>query len=304
MDWDAGSSDDVIGTVCIPVAQYLGTKHAGAFTIMKSGSVSKPVKGKTGESQATKHMLIAVRFFRCCYLERASASITLVMTIKAHSSWSTFVSANSDFPHMYLQVLLTLESVMPTLSSPLDAGHEAQRSMRLPATLSLLVGLIFDEVCSTFDQRRTFSANVRSDVAAALGLPPDQVAVLDCRKHEVLGSVIVDLNILPHVDGTAEGSSKDLSSIGKLETKSLLGMHGSMRALPPFEVAESFLKLLQEWWVAGPEAPNSKSRPGVMEKVRAATILSRFGQLEAENAYLLRESALMMARLDEARRLV
>ena len=53
MDWDAASSDDEIGTVRIPVAQFLGARHTGAFPIIKPGSTSKPVKGKTGEAQAS-----------------------------------------------------------------------------------------------------------------------------------------------------------------------------------------------------------------------------------------------------------
>ncbi len=52
MDWDRGSNDDVIGTVRIPVAQFLGQTHAGAFPVVKPGTTSKPVRGKNGEAQA------------------------------------------------------------------------------------------------------------------------------------------------------------------------------------------------------------------------------------------------------------
>ena len=55
------------------------------------------------------------------------------------------------------QVMLALESSMPTLSNPLNSGLEAERSPRVPATLSLLLAESYDAVCPNFDQRGKYS---------------------------------------------------------------------------------------------------------------------------------------------------
>ena len=204
------------------------------------------------------------------------------------------LTENSSEAIVFGQILLTLESTLPTLSSPLDANRDAERSSLVPATLSLLIPQLYEEVCDTLDKRRAFMALVRGDTSATLSIAPDRVAVLDCRKHEYLGTIIVDVNILPDLGGASSISVGGTSSNGTGTDSDIKSLGG--RAAAPFELAERFLERMREWWYGGASLGPAR---GLLEKVKAATILSRFGQLEAENAYLLEQSALMMARLDE-----
>jgi hypothetical protein len=181
--------------------------------------------------------------------------------------------------------MLALESSMPTLSSPLADGHEVERSPRVPATLSLLLADKYEEACSNFDLRGKFTAQVRAGVTGLLKLPLDRVAVLDCHEH-VSGRVIVDLNILPD---NADAAPRAAAALG--------GGGAAVAQIPPYALAERFVSQLRAVWQPGSELPIGLSK--LLDKVTAATIQSRFGQLEAENAYLLEQSALMMARLDE-----
>jgi hypothetical protein len=147
-----------------------------------------------------------------------------------------------------------------------------------PVTVGLKFDQDFDSVASTPEARASSSARIAQDLSKALRVPLERLIVLNIDG----GSVIVDVNILPPL----QMGSLDLAG-GKVEEE--VGEAGR----PSPIVAAELLSL----------ASSGKVSHIGGGGLAACTIYDRRGQIEAENAYLLRVNELCRSKFDEIEKL-
>lgn len=191
----------------------------------------------------------------------------------------TFATTGKDGSPSTITISLSSSlSALTSSSRPPVGSSLAAVAYNEPVTVSLKFDQDFASVASTPEARASSSARVALDLSKALRVPLERLIVLNIEG----GSVIIDVNILPPL----QQGSPEMAAGGAKEEVGEAGRPSPVVAAELLSLASSGKVSL----IGG---------GGLV----ACTLFDRRGQIEAENAYLLRLTELCRSKFDEIEKL-